>query len=147
GEELGLSAAATDDLDGQLRGPMSWTPSGGFSTGTPYRPASTNLATNNAQAEARDPASMLAFYTAMLHLRNAHSSIATGRYVAPRVDGRTMSFQRVDAHEHTVVVINYGDAAGSATLSGLPANARLQRLYPAGAGADAAVSAGGGASV
>ena len=30
-----------------------------------------------------------------------------------------------------MVVINYGEAAGSASLAGLPANARLQRLYPA----------------
>jgi alpha-amylase len=147
GEELGMSAAATDDPDGQLRGPMSWTPTGGFSTGTPYRPASTNLAAQNAESEACDPDSMLAFYTAMLRLRNTHPSIATGRYVAPRVDGRTMSFQRVDAREHTVVVINYGDAAGSATLAGLPANTRLQRLYPAGTGTDAAASASGSVSV
>jgi len=147
GEELGMSAAATEDADGKLRGPMSWTPFGGFSSGTPYRPASTNLATHNAESEARAPDSMLAFYTALLRLRNTHSSIATGRYVAPRVDGRTMSFQRVDANEHTVVVINYGDAAGSAALAGLPANARLQRLYPAVAGGDAAVSAGGSLSV
>jgi glycosidase/predicted small secreted protein len=147
GEELGMSAAATDDLDGMLRGPMSWTPYGGFSSGKPYRPASTNLATQNAESEARDPDSMLAFYTAMLRLRNTHSSIATGRYVAARVDGRTMSFQRVDEREHTVVVINYGDAPGSATLAGLPANARLQRLYPAGAGGDAAATAEGDLAV
>ena len=147
GEELGMSAAATDDPDGQLRGPMSWTPSGGFSSGTPYRPASTNLATHNAEAEARDPGSLLAFYTAMLGLRNAHSSIATGRYVAPRVDGKTMSFQRSDAREHTVVVINYDDAPGAARVAGLPANARLQRLYPPTAGGDAVASAAGGLSV
>jgi alpha-amylase len=142
GEELGMSAAATDDADGKLRGPMSWTPTGGFSTGTPYRPASTNLATHNAQAERADPGSMLAFYTAMLALRNTHPSIARGRYVAPRVEGRTMSFQRVFEGEHTAVVVNYGDVAGAATLAGLAPNARLQRLYPAplatavGAGAD-----------
>ena len=88
---------------------MSWTPAGGFSTGKPYRPASTNLATNNAEAERADPDSMLAFYTAMLRLRNTHPSIARGRYVAPRVDGATMSFQRVAGDEHTVVVINYGE--------------------------------------
>jgi hypothetical protein len=79
----------------------------------------------------------------MLRLRNTHTSIATGRYVAPRVDGRTMSFQRTDAREHTVVVINYGETTGAATLSGLPANARLQRLYPSGPGGDAAASADG----
>ena len=130
GEELGMSAAATESKDGQLRGPVSWTPAGGFSTGTPYRPASTNLATNNAEAERADPGSMLAFYTAMLRLRNTHPSIALGAYVAPRVDGSTMSFQRTNAVEHTVVVINYGEVAGAASVAGLPANARLQRLYP-----------------
>ena len=129
GEELGMSAAATDSKDGQLRGPVSWTPAGGFSTGTPYRPASTNVATNNAEVERGDPDSILAFYTAMLGLRNTHASIARGAYLAPRVDGATMSFQRVDAGEHTVVVINYAKAAGSASVAGLPANARLQRLY------------------
>jgi glycosidase len=147
GEELGMSAAATDDPDGQLRGPVSWTPAGGFSSGKPYRPASTNLATHNAQAEARDPGSMLAFYAAMLKLRNTHSSIATGRYVAPRVDDRTMSFQRVDAREHTIVVINYGATNGSAKLAGLPPNARLQRLYPAAPGRDGVASAGGNLAV
>ena len=144
-----MSAAATDSKDGQLRGPVSWTPAGGFSTGTPYRPASTNVATNNAEAEGADPDSILAFYTAMLGLRNAHASIARGAYVAPRVDGATMSFQRVDSHERTVVVINYAQAAGSASIAGLPANARLQRLYPfpsaspddlRAAGADATVA-------
>ena len=147
GEELGMSAAATDDPDGKLRGPMSWTPLGGFSTGTPYRPASTNLATNNAEAERADPDSMLAFYTAMLRLRNSHPSIARGSYVAPRVDGRTMSFQRVFRDERTVVVINYGEAAGAARLAGLPANARLQRLYPSAPGAVAPANADGTATL
>ena len=90
---------------------------------------------------------MLAFYAAMLRLRNTHSSIATGRYVAPRVDGRTMSFQRVDAREHTVVVINYGETAGGARIAGLPANARLQRIHPAGPGGDAAAAADGAVAV
>ena len=138
-----MSAAATDDPDGKLRGPVSWTPAGGFSTGTPYRPSSTNIATNNAQSEARDPDSMLAFYTAMLRLRNTHPAIARGSYVAPRVDGATMSFQRVFKDEHVVVVINYGQVAGAANLAGLPANTRLQRLYPSPADAPHPVGADG----
>jgi alpha-amylase len=131
GEELGMAAAATDDPDGRLRGPVSWTPAGGFTSGTPYRPASTNVATRNAQAERADPGSMLAFYTAMLRLRNTHPSIARGAYVAPSVDGATLSFQRVEGDEHTVVVINDAATGGAAALAGLPPNARLQRLYPA----------------
>ena len=147
GEELGMSAAATDDPDGQLRGPVSWTPAGGFSAGRPYRPSSTNLAANNAQSEAHDPDSTLAFYTAMLRLRNTHPAIATGRYVAPRVEGRTMSFQRVSPDEHVAVVINYGQVAGAAHLAGLPANTRLQRLYPSSADAPHPVGADGSAAV
>ena len=131
GEELGMSAAAADDADWKLRGPMSWTPAGGFSTGTPFRAPSTNLATNNAQAERADPASMLAFYTAMLRLRNTLPSIARGSYLAPRVDGKTMSFQRSWKDERTVVVLNYDAAPGTARIAGLPANARLQRVFPA----------------
>ena len=74
---------------------------------------------------------MRAFYTAMLRLRNTCASITRGSDVAPRVDQSTMSFQRVWKSEPTVVVVNDGEAAGAARLSGLPANARLQRLYPA----------------
>jgi glycosidase/predicted small secreted protein len=147
GEELGMSAAATDDPDGKLRGPVSWTPAGGFSTGTPYRPSSTNIATHNAQSEAADPDSMLAFYTAMLRLRNTHPAIARGNYVAPRVDGATMSFQRVFKDERVAVVINYGQVTGAANLAGLPANTRLQRLYPSPADALRPVGADGSAAV
>jgi glycosidase len=132
GEELGMSAAATDDADGQLRGPMSWTSAGGFSAGTPYRASSTNIASHNAETERADPDSLLAFYTAMLHLRNDHASIARGTYLRPQVDGLTMSFQRAWQDECTVVVINFGEAAGAARVAGLPPNVRLQRLYPAG---------------
>jgi len=143
GEELGMSEVGSAEHDGRLRGPMSWTPAGGFSTGKPYSAPSSNLATNNAQAERADPRSTLAFYTAMLGLRNTHSSIATGRYAGPRVDGQVLSFRRVDASEQTVVVINYGPVAGAADVTGLPANARLQRLYPAASDAPGTAPAAG----
>ena len=51
GEELGMSHAREAGRDAQLRGPMSWTPAGGFTTGTPFRHPPANVATNNAQAE------------------------------------------------------------------------------------------------
>ncbi len=149
GEELGMSEVGSAVHDGRLRGPMSWTPAGGFSTGTPYSAPSSNLATNNAETERADPQSMLAFYTAMLALRNTHPSIALGRYESPRVDGKVLSFRRATAAEQTVVVINYDTVAGAASLAGLPANARLQRLYPAAAVAEpnAVVAAGADGTV
>jgi hypothetical protein len=41
-----------------------------------------------------------------------------------------MSFQRAHGGERTLVVVNYGDAAGAARVPGLPPNRPLQRLYP-----------------
>jgi glycosidase len=131
GEELGMAGSAPVQWPDQaLRGPMSWTPEGGFTTGQPYRPASANVAQANAATEQRDPGSLLAFYKAMLHLRNTLPSIARGSYLAPAVEGKVMSFQREAGAERTLVVINYGEAAAFAAISGLPPNARLQRLYP-----------------
>ena len=65
-------AALADELDGRhLRA--------GFTTGTPYRALSANVATNNVAAQA-DAGSILAFYKAMLALRNARPSISQGSY-------------------------------------------------------------------
>jgi glycosidase len=133
GEELGMSGTPAEDRDWKLRGPVSWTGdprTAGFTTGMPYRAPSSNLATNNAEREAADPDSILAFYRAMIGLRNAHPSLALGRYVAPRVEGRVMSFQRTWRNERTVVVINYGTEAGTATVAGLAPKAKLRALYP-----------------
>jgi glycosidase len=132
GEELGMSGAAGQQWPDQaLRGPMSWTADGGFTTGKAYRTASTNVARQNAAAERGDPDSLLAFYTAMLRLRNTLPSIARGSYLEPTTAGQVLSFQREWGDERTLVVINYGDAAAEAAVAGLPPNARLQRLHPA----------------
>jgi glycosidase len=148
GEELGMAGAAPVRWpDEALRGPMSWTADGGFTTGKPFRPVSSNAAHENAAAEQRDPGSLLAFYTAMLHLRNTLPSLARGSYLAPAVEGKVMSFQRQWRDERTLVVINYGDAAATASIPGLPPNARLQRAYPEGGPAAGAADAGGRAAV
>ena len=134
GEELGMSGTAATDGDWKLRGPVSWTGdprTAGFTTGTPYRAPSINVATNNAEREARDPASMLSFYRAMLALRNDRPSLARGDWVAPQVTGRLLAVQRRLGDERTLVVINYGTTAAPARLAGLPAAAHLRRLYPA----------------
>ena len=81
GEELGMSgAAATDDADGKLRGPMSWTPAGGFSTGTPYRAPSTNIAHQQRRGRSAPTRARCWRSTRRCsHLRNTHPSIAPRR--------------------------------------------------------------------
>lgn len=134
GEEIGMANAAGLTDDGKLRTPMSWTAdtgNAGFTTGTPYRMLSGNVATENAAAEAADPASLLNFYRAMLALRNARTSIRDGSYVQPQVFGHAISYQRQSAGETTLVVINYDTAPASVSIDGLPANATLQARFPA----------------
>ena len=136
GEEIGMAGAATLADDGKLRTPMSWTASnsgsGGFSTAAPYRALSANVATQNAAAQAADPASLLAFYKAMLVLRNERPSIAQGSYVAPFANGLVMGYQRAHASEHSLVVVNYATTAtAGVAVSGLPSNAALASVHPA----------------
>ena len=144
GEEVGM--AGVPDLPGDLplRSPMSWTPEpgrAGFTRGTPFRPVAPNAATHNAQAQAADPASIHAFYKAMIGLRNTLPSIARGRYEHAFADGLVLGFQRALGAERTLVLLNYGQQPATAWVRGLPARAQLRPAYPAGealqqAGAD-----------
>jgi glycosidase len=124
---------------------MSWTADAaraGFTTGTPYRALSANVATNNVTAQAVDANSVHAFYKAMLALRNARPSVARGNVESAAASGNLLSFQRALGPERTWVVVNYGDADSSASVSGLPAGASLAPLYPVGAASVNADAAG-----
>jgi glycosidase len=145
GEEIGMAGAASISDDGRLRTPMSWTAStsnAGFTTGTPYRALSSNVAMQNVAAQGSDPNGLLAFYKQMLALRNGLPSIARGSYVAPFATGSALGFQRVLGTERTVVLINFGGSALTLDVAGLPAGATLQSAYPAG-GAPASASDSG----
>lgn len=145
GEEVGMSGAATIADDGRLRTPMSWAADNlraGFTTGGPYRALSANVLTQNVALAAADPGSLLAFYKAMLALRNGLPSIARGSYEAPFVSGSVMGYQRAFGGERTLVLVNYGSSAATLDVSSLPANALLQSRYPAGAASVTASAAG-----
>ncbi|MEO5690494.1 MAG: alpha-amylase family glycosyl hydrolase [Burkholderiaceae bacterium] len=145
GEEIGMTGSAAFTGDPALRTPMSWSAStddAGFSTTTPYRGLSANVATRNVAAEIADPNSLYTFYKTMLALRNARPSIATGGYEAASANGQVMSFQRASGAQRTLVVINYGSSTRTADVASLPTNATLTALYPADS-VTATASAGG----
>jgi alpha-amylase len=149
GEEIGLAGAATLSGDARLRTPMSWTGdarNAGFSTGSPYRALSANLATANVAAQAADPDSLLSFYKAMLALRNGLPAIARGQYEAARAEGPVFSFQRRLGSDRALVVINYGSGPAGITLASLGAGTHWSSRHPAG-GTDLAVGASGQASL
>ena len=149
GEEVGQAGVAGLAGDLPLRAPMSWTaePRGaGFTTGTPFRPIAPNVATNNAQAQAHDPASILNFYKAMMALRNSRTSIARGSFEHAFADGLVLGFERRLGKERTLVLVNYATATAVASVTGLPARTRLRSAYPPH-GASASAGAGGTATV
>ncbi|MBV8380298.1 MAG: alpha-amylase [Paucibacter sp.] len=135
GEEIGQAGRTDLDGDGQIRSPMSWGADGrGFTQGTPFRPIAPNAATHNPEVERKDPHSMLAFYKAMIALRNTRASIAQGDY-ADEVQGQLMVLRRRLGAEQSLVLINYAEAPAQIALDGLPRDTALPALFPADAAA------------
>jgi glycosidase len=150
GEEIGMSAAIGLQGDRRLRIPMSWTAdraTAGFTSGRPFRSVSSNVDRQNVQDQLTRPDSLLAFYKALLALRNDYPSIARGSYEAPAVDGKAISYRRHLDDETTVIVINYGTKPANVTLKGLAAAARFAAVFPHGAAAALDIGQDGSAMV
>jgi glycosidase len=150
GEEVGQGGVTTLQDDLPLRAPMSWAPdraTGGFTRGTPFRPVAPNVLTHNAQTQAQDPRSILAFYKAMLALRNTRASIARGSFENSFADGLVLGFQRRLERERTVVLINYGTGLATVRVPDLPAGQALRSAYPAGGALSARVVRDGSATI
>ena len=123
GEEIGMAGGAGLSGDARLRTPMSWNANAsGFTSGSPFRGLSANIGSFNAEAQAADPASLLAFYKSMLKLRKDSAALARGSYEVPAVEGSVLSFQRHQDAQHALVVINYGPAGTNVALGGLKPN-------------------------
>jgi alpha-amylase len=150
GEEVGQAGVNTLEGDLPLRAPMSWQPDAagaGFTRGTPFRPAAPNVLTHNAQTQAQDPRSILAFYKAMLALRNTRASIARGSFENSFADGMVLGFQRRLERERAVVLINYGTGLATVRVPDLPAGQALRSAYPSGGALSARVGRDGSATI
>lgn len=154
GEEIGQAGVPGLPGDLPLRSPMSWSADGGtagFTTGTPFRPVAPNSTTHNVAAQLKDPRSLHRFYKTLIGLRNAHPSIARGRYERPFAQGLVAGWQRrldeAGAKEHSLVLINYGIDPAPARIEGLPAGARLVSALPAGGAVATRANAQGDANL
>jgi glycosidase len=145
GEEIGMSGNPGLAGDRKLRTPMSWTEStsnAGFTTGTPFRALSGNVASYNVATQQRDPDSLSNFYKTLIALRRTLPSLAAAGYVNANDSGSAMTFQRVLGNERAVVAINYGSSPATIAVGGLPPGAVLNAGYPAGAGSVTASGSG-----
>lgn len=114
GEEIGMKTTTPTrredarDMDGVRnwprkkgrdgeRTPMQWdaTRNAGFSTGSTWLPVPDTFLSHNVAAEAADPASILAYYKRLLHLRHTIPALMTGAYLAvDKQNQNVLSFVR-----------------------------------------------------
>ena len=131
GEEVGMGGVINLKADDPLRAPMSWTNNiRGFTSGKPFRPVSPNVAIYNAAAQLKNPHSILAFYKAMLSLRNTLPSIAQGSYDAPFVNGGVIGYQRKWGNERTLVLTNYASTSAKVVVHNLAALGTFKSVFP-----------------
>jgi glycosidase len=133
GEEIGMAGGTGMSADASLRTPMSWTRAGdrpGFSTATPFRAPSPNVAVANVQTQRADPDSLFSFYRALLDLRRTRPSLRWGTYSHVDVQGTTLGFVRRSGGEETIVAINTGRDAGTVRIEGLAPGGSYDALWP-----------------
>ena len=106
GEEIGI---AGDKPDENLRTPMHWTSTGGFTTGTPWRAPQADWATRTVAAQDRDPNSLLSLHRRLIHLRKANSALGMGRLIPLTANNDAVAaFVRRDGDKAVLVVANLG---------------------------------------
>jgi glycosidase len=114
GEEIGLLGKKPDE---DIRLPMQWSAeaNAGFSAAaSAWRPAHPDYATKNVAAQSADPASLLAFYRALIHLRNTHAALRVGEtFVLETGSLAVYALLRASTQETALVVVNLGAEAVS----------------------------------
>jgi alpha-glucosidase len=134
GEELGLRNAAIPServLDVREenepgrglgrdpeRTPMPWngSPTGGFSSGTPWLPIGEENLTRNVQKERGEPASMLMLHRRLIELRRAEPALAVGEYRPVVATGNVLAYRRAHAGRELLMALNLGATPGRLVL-------------------------------
>ncbi len=130
GEELGMGQNQLPLQDHRLRAPMSWQADGkGFSAAIPFRAVADNAAQFNVEVERADSDSLLQHYRSLIHLRNAHSALATGEYRLLRGEQGVYSYLREDSNERVWVALNYADQPQTTHIPVIDGVSGWQRLY------------------
>ena len=107
GEEIGMTGMKPDE---DIRLPMQWasnSPSVGFTTGTPWRPAAADFPVRSVARQTDDPDSLLSLYRDLIHLRNAHEALRVGDWTLVEANSpRLYTFLRQTENETVLVISN-----------------------------------------
>ena len=150
GEEIGMAGRKPDE---RIRTPMRWDatePAAGFSTAEPWQPLGDDPPGADVATQSADPASLLATYRALAHLRAAHPALLSGDIVpVDAADRHVVSFLRSTTDDVVLVAANLGiepvDAPALTLDQGpLCGEPSVVSLWGPEIGPGPAVNAGGG---
>lgn len=123
---LGPKRTVADNRDPE-RTPMQWTAgdNAGFTTGAPWLPVNPLKSAVNAEAEGRDPGSLLAWYRSLMALRHTNPAMRDGAYIALESgDPHVVAFARQVADGTGLLVqLNFGSAPATPAITGWPGKA------------------------
>ncbi len=107
GEEIGMKGVKPDE---DIRLPMQWTgdsPSAGFSSAEPWRPAAQDYPQVNVANQTDDPDSLLSLYRDLIHLRNDRASLRTGHALVIETNNPSVyALLRYNDDEVFLVLVN-----------------------------------------
>jgi len=129
GEEIGMEGTKPDE---NIRRPLQWTASGGFSTGTPWNDYYSDLATRNVAAQDADPDSILQHYRALIRLRSQHAALRVGQWQAIGAGNPAVyAALRWTEDERILVLINLSNNAVTEYALNLETGPLQRGLQPA----------------
>lgn len=134
GEEIGLVQPANPD-DEFKRTPLPWTgePGAGFSAGKPWFRVLRGFETTNVAAQAKDPASLLSRYRALIRIRHASEALRRGDLSLLPAEEGVLAFLRRSPADAALVVHNLGATPAVAGPFPLPAGKPRPLLADPGA--------------
>ena len=106
GEEIGMTGVKPDE---DIRLPMKWSDGTGvgFTSGRPWRAPSKDHPDWNVLDSMEDPASLLSHYRNLIHLRNQHPALRTGKAVLVETDtARLYALLRYNQEEAFLILVN-----------------------------------------
>ncbi len=101
------------------RTPFQWdaTTAAGFSTGTPWITVNKNYTTVNAEAEEKDPSSVLNHFRKAVKLRKDNDVLVYGKYtLLDKSNQKVYAYTREEAGKKMLVVLNFSSSPAMASI-------------------------------
>ena len=104
GEEIGMQG---DKPDENIRRPMQWDETGGYSTGEAWHPYFDDFQERHVAGQNGDPNSLINHYRELIALRNEHNALRNGDWLMVETDQKSIyAFLRYDNESAILVLVN-----------------------------------------